>query len=218
MHVRAIYANVSSAAHQYGAGDRHLRWLGVHPFAAAAASAHFCLAFRPLAGVQRHTGRMALSHILRSSSRRGCCCCIADRWTHTTIIMFQSSFGAFTLHTHITALKIRDQTYNIWPKRMPAGSPQQRLYRHQVPQNINYVIWTLHHVCVCVQANFSTERWCPFIVPGKRATHASRKMLHAGKLRPFIVAHCCRWILIKFAPAGTLTEKGTVDFFSKLDD
>lgn len=97
----------------------------------------------------------------------------------------------------------------LWP---------QRLYRHQVPQNINYVIWTLHHVSVCVQANFSTERWCPFIVPGKRATHASRKMLHAGKLRPFIVADCAAaWILVKFAPAGTLTEKATAhytgDFF-----
>jgi hypothetical protein len=58
-------------------------------------------------------------------------------------------------------------------------------------------------VCVYVQANFSTERWCPFIVPGKRATHASRKMLHAGKLRPFIVADCCcgGFSLVKFAPA-----------------
>jgi hypothetical protein len=71
----------------------------------------------PAAGVQRHTG-LSLSHILRSSSRRGwCCCCIADRWTHTTIIMFQSSFGAFTLHTHITALKIRDQTSQYMAKK-----------------------------------------------------------------------------------------------------
>jgi hypothetical protein len=91
--------------------------LGVHPFAAAA-GAHFCLAFRPLECKGTQGGWLSLSHILRSSSRRGCCCCcIADRWTHTTIIMFQSSFGAFTLHTHITALKIRDQTSQYMAKK-----------------------------------------------------------------------------------------------------
>jgi hypothetical protein len=172
-------------------------------------AAHFCLAFRPLECKGTQGG--SLSHILRSSSRRGCC--IADRWTHTTIIMFQSSFGAFTLHTHITALKIRDQTYNIWPKRMPAGSPE-RLYRHQVPQNINYVIWTLHrHVCVCKR-----------ILVLKGGAH----LLCLAKERHMHLVKCCMrgnydpllWptallpvdSLVKFAPAGTLTEKGTAHY------